>query len=84
MKHVVVTDLRDNTFYARICYVSTHEGLEKEVDIDARPSDAINLAVRFQVRYDGMSLLEQRVSTQRSQRFLTGLILRTIAQISAK
>lgn len=46
--HVNVTDLRDNTFYARICYVSTQDGEEKTVDIDARPSDAINLAVRFQ------------------------------------
>jgi len=46
--HVIVTDMRDNTFYARVCYVSTGDGEKKELDIDARPSDAINLAVRFQ------------------------------------
>jgi bifunctional DNase/RNase len=39
-----VTEMRDNTFFARIFYA----GPTGEVtDVDARPSDAINLAVRF-------------------------------------
>lgn len=39
---VVVNDLRDSTFYARI-HFSTNNG---PVDVDSRPSDAIALAVR--------------------------------------
>jgi bifunctional DNase/RNase len=40
---VEVSDLRDNTFFARI-YFSDEEG---EFDMDARPSDAIAIAIRF-------------------------------------
>lgn len=40
---VEVCDLRENTFYARIYFVS--EG--KNFDMDARPSDAIALALRY-------------------------------------
>jgi hypothetical protein len=40
---VEVCDLKDNTFYARIYFVSK----DKSFDIDARPSDAIALALRF-------------------------------------
>ena len=39
---VTVTELRDNTYYARITIVQ--DG--REVEIDSRPSDAIALAVR--------------------------------------
>ncbi|HQH72209.1 MAG TPA: bifunctional nuclease family protein [bacterium] len=42
MERVVVNDLRDSTFYARI-YFSTNGG---NVDVDSRPSDAIALAIR--------------------------------------
>jgi len=41
---VVISDLKDETYYARI-FVRTKDG---EVDIDARPSDAIALALRVQ------------------------------------
>lgn len=40
---VEVCDLKDNTFYARIYFVSK----EKKFDMDARPSDAIALALRY-------------------------------------
>ena len=40
---VEVCDLKDNTFYARIYFVSK----DSNFDIDARPSDAIALALRF-------------------------------------
>jgi bifunctional DNase/RNase len=40
---VEVCDLRDSTFYARIYFVSK----DGNFDIDARPSDAIALALRF-------------------------------------
>ncbi|MCL4686449.1 bifunctional nuclease family protein [Myxococcota bacterium] len=43
IERVVVTELRDGTYYARIL-VSAH-GQRREVD--ARPSDAIALALRF-------------------------------------
>ncbi len=40
---VEVCDLKDSTFYARIYFVSK----DGNFDIDARPSDAIALALRF-------------------------------------
>ena len=42
VERVVVNDLSDNTFYARII-VETHEG---PMEIDSRPSDAIAIALR--------------------------------------
>jgi bifunctional DNase/RNase len=43
--HVVVSDLRDDTFYARIVLDLN----ERRLEVDSRPSDAIALAVRFQI-----------------------------------
>jgi bifunctional DNase/RNase len=43
LRRVVIEDLRDATYYARIVLVRSGE----EVEIDSRPSDAIALAVRF-------------------------------------
>ncbi|MCH7837114.1 MAG: bifunctional nuclease family protein [Chloroflexi bacterium] len=43
---VVVNDLADDTFYARIM-ISVSNG--EQIEIDSRPSDAIALAVRTQV-----------------------------------
>ena len=40
---IEVCDLKDNTFYARIYFVTK----DSNFDIDARPSDAIALALRF-------------------------------------
>ena len=45
VRHVVVSDLRSDTFYARI--VLNVNG--RQMEIDARPSDAIALAVRAKV-----------------------------------
>lgn len=42
VSHILVNDLRNNTFFAQITI--DHNG--KELKIDARPSDAIALAVR--------------------------------------
>ncbi len=49
MSKVRVTQLVGNTYYARIHYSKGADADSKseEVDIDARPSDAINMAVRF-------------------------------------
>jgi bifunctional DNase/RNase len=43
VRHVVVNELRDDTFFARIV-VRARDG--KELSIDSRPSDAIAVAVR--------------------------------------
>jgi len=43
---VTVTELRENTYYARITIV--HDG--QELEIDSRPSDAIALAVRCEAQ----------------------------------
>ena len=45
-----ITDIVANTYYARIHLAHLNSGQvepDTEVDVDARPSDAINLAVRF-------------------------------------
>lgn len=44
VSHIVVTDLSDDVFYARISV----EIDGRQVEIDSRPSDAIALAVRLQ------------------------------------
>lgn len=43
---VRVTEIIANTYYARV-HVARAGDPPHEVDVDARPSDAINLAVRF-------------------------------------
>ncbi|HIE37887.1 MAG TPA: bifunctional nuclease family protein [Anaerolineales bacterium] len=45
VQYVVVSELREDTFYARI--IIDVDG--QEIDIDARPSDAMALAVRVRV-----------------------------------
>jgi bifunctional DNase/RNase len=45
ISHITVTDLRNDTFYARI----TVSRNGRQVEIDSRPSDAIALAVRANV-----------------------------------
>lgn len=42
VSHIIVNDMRDDTFYARI-YMNVNG---QQLDIDSRPSDAIALAVR--------------------------------------
>ena len=44
VSYVVINELRDGTFFARVTF--THEGNESE--LDARPSDAVALAVRVE------------------------------------
>lgn len=63
-KSIVITDLQDNTFYARI---ELKDKNDETVMLDARPSDAIALALRL----DCPIFVEQKVidlsaSTQRN------------------
>lgn len=46
VEKVVVSDLKDDTFYARIIVRQENELGKKVVDIDARPSDAIAIALQ--------------------------------------
>ncbi len=43
--HIVVSELREDTFYARIVMDLN----DRHVEVDSRPSDAIALAVRFEI-----------------------------------
>ncbi|MCU0609622.1 MAG: bifunctional nuclease family protein, partial [Chitinispirillaceae bacterium] len=43
VEKVVISDIIDNTFYARLFLSMGHESVE----VDARPSDALALAIRF-------------------------------------
>ena len=42
LKHIMITELKDSTFFAEICVLDG----TKEMVIDARPSDSVALAVR--------------------------------------
>ncbi len=56
VERVVVNDLRESTFYARI-HFSTSNG---PIDVDSRPSDAIAIAVRINAPiFVAKDLLEQ-------------------------
>ena len=56
LEHVVITDVRDHTYYARLHV--TVDG--DEVEIDCRPSDAIAIAVRSGVTiFAADSLLDE-------------------------
>lgn len=51
VEKVVINDLKDNTFFARIFIKEENElGKKKIIEVDARPSDSIALAVRFNAR----------------------------------
>lgn len=42
---VCITALVENTYHARVYYAK--EGSKEEIVVDSRPSDALNLAIRF-------------------------------------
>jgi uncharacterized protein len=79
VQRVVVSDLKENTFYALI-YVATGQDV---VAVDARPSDAIALALRTQAPIyveehvidsaKGLDLAQDRGDTERLQRWLESL-----------
>ena len=45
IRHILISDLKDDTFFAQI--VVRHG--EKDIEVDSRPSDAVALAVRAEV-----------------------------------
>jgi uncharacterized protein len=57
---IVINDLRDSTFFAQIRLVIRREGSDRHLEIDARPSDAIALALRTEAPiFVSQSVLEQ-------------------------
>jgi hypothetical protein len=60
--HVVINDMKDGTFYARL-YLSQHGRI---IDLDARPSDALSLALR----QDAMIYMEDDVLERSSFPYL--------------
>jgi bifunctional DNase/RNase len=57
---IVINDLRDSTFFAQIRLLINRGAGDKTLEIDARPSDAIALALRTEAPiYVAQSVLEQ-------------------------
>lgn len=46
IRKVLINDLRDDTFYARIYFRQENELGKKLVEVDARPSDAMAMAIQ--------------------------------------
>jgi uncharacterized protein len=79
VERVVISDLRENTFYALIYVALEHD----VVAVDARPSDAIALALRTQApifaeeyvidNAKGLDIAQDRGDTERLQRWLESL-----------
>lgn len=57
---IVINDLRDSTFFAQIRVIVSRSGSDRTLEIDARPSDAIALALRTEAPiYVAQSVLDQ-------------------------
>ena len=57
---IVINDLRDSTFFAQIRLVVAQGGSNRTLEVDARPSDAIALALRTEAPiYVAQSVLDQ-------------------------
>ena len=79
VRKVVVSDLKDNTFYAIIHLVAQGE----PVAVDARPSDAIALALRVRApifaedtvidRAKSLNITPDKADSERLQKWLEGL-----------
>ena len=62
---IIITDLKDNTFYAAIGLVSG----DGEILVDSRPSDAIAVAVRFNAHIFVSSKLAVKMSNELDEMF---------------
>lgn len=43
---VVIYELEDSTFYSKILFHQKNEGLDRLIEVDARPSDSLIIALR--------------------------------------
>lgn len=66
---VVITDLKDNTYFAKI-HVFYHDS---EFTVDSRPSDAIALALRVDAPIFATEAVMQKHSTEELDRWLDNL-----------
>eukprot|EP00873_Tetraselmis_striata_P035118 jgi/Tetstr1/455382/TSEL_042214.t1 len=77
---VCVTALVGNTYHASIHYLKTENGVSEEVVLDARPSDALNMAVRFKsviyVNKEVASKMAQAAASHREE--TTGEIVHSV------
>lgn len=63
VRHIVISDLKDNTFYARIHLDRAGE----ELILDARPSDAIAIALRAEAAiFVALEVLEKAKTDERT------------------
>lgn len=61
--HILISELKDNTFYARVHLVRDGE----EIVLDSRPSDAIALALRAEAPiFVALNVLEQAKTDERT------------------
>jgi len=57
---IVINDLRDSTFFAQISLAVSQDGGDRRLEVDARPSDAIALALRTEAPiFVAQSVLDQ-------------------------
>ena len=57
---IVINELRDSTFFAQIRVIVSRAGADRTLEIDARPSDAIALALRTEAPiFVAQSVLDQ-------------------------
>lgn len=47
---IVINDVKNNTFYARLFLMEQNELGKKIVEVDARPSDSIVLAIKYKTK----------------------------------
>ncbi|HEX7708905.1 MAG TPA: bifunctional nuclease family protein [Thermoanaerobaculia bacterium] len=60
VSRIVINDLKDSTFFAQIRILVPRDGSNQMLEIDARPSDAIALALRTEAPiFVAQSVLEQ-------------------------
>jgi bifunctional DNase/RNase len=68
LKRITITELRDNTFYALIELI---DGGDNVISLDARPSDAIALAVRLDCAiFVEQNVLDLSASTVKTENVL--------------
>lgn len=86
LRRVVIEDLRESTYYARIVLVRSGE----EVEIDSRPSDAIALAIRCgqpifvsATLLEGRNAIDLRGSAVASSATMRGLTVQTLSDALA-
>lgn len=65
VKHIVINDVQDTVYYARLFIQQIKEGINHIVEMDVRPSDALILALMHNAPvYCTKEVLEQTISVE--------------------